>query len=79
MPVLAHLATHPGLGRALGGRLADMQGRDSGIGARYGAEASGAGGGAHTGSGEGGMTFSEAEDALGGLVDEYSASERLER
>ena len=77
VPVLAHLATHPGLGRALGGMLADMQGRDSGIGARYGAEASGAGGGAHTGSGEGGMTFSEAEDALGGLVDEYSASERL--
>ena len=71
-PLLAHLATHPSLGRALGALLEGLASRDSAVGARFGAEASGAGGGAHTASGEGGVSFSQAEDALGGLVDEYT-------
>ena len=71
-PLFAHLATPPDLGPSLARMLARLRAADAAVGARFGAEASGAGGGAHTDSGAGCASFSDAEDALAGLVDEYS-------
>ena len=72
VPVLAHVSTAPSLGGCLRELQGALRGRDAGVGARFGAETSGAGGGAHTASGEGCVSFADAEDALGGLADEYA-------